>query len=291
MLDTTPRANLARAWPHFPAFAASPYAAKGFSLVAEVRRAVPVIGRISELRAEGTGRLENVMFRQEDGGAQKMAADLLLLHQGVAPNVNLANAIGCRHVWDPVLLSFRPALDEWGGSSVPGIWIAGDSAGIEGADAAAPAGTLAALQAAFLLDAIDRSARDQAAVAPRRARMRALRGRRFLDLLYQPAPQFRLPEGDTLVCRCEEVTAAQVEATLKLGVMGPNQMKIFLRCGMGPCQGRLCGLTVTEMIARGRGISPDAAGYYRLRPPVKPITLGELADVEKTPAEINAVVR
>jgi hypothetical protein len=73
--------------------------------------------------------------------------------------------------------------------------------------------------------------------------------------------------------------------------MGPNQMKIFLRCGMGPCQGRLCGLTVTEMIARGRGISPDAAGYYRLRPPVKPITLGELADVEKTPAEINAVVR
>jgi NADPH-dependent 2,4-dienoyl-CoA reductase/sulfur reductase-like enzyme len=119
MLDTTPRANLARAWPHFPAFAASPYAAKGFSLVAEVRRAVPVIGRISELRAEGTGRLENVMFRQEDGGAQKMAADLLLLHQGVAPNVNLANAIGCRHVWDPVLLSFRPALDEWGGSSVP----------------------------------------------------------------------------------------------------------------------------------------------------------------------------
>jgi len=73
--------------------------------------------------------------------------------------------------------------------------------------------------------------------------------------------------------------------------MGPNQLKIFLRCGMGPCQGRLCGLTVTEMIARARDISPQAVGYYRLRPPVKPITLGELADVEKTPAEISAVVR
>jgi NADPH-dependent 2,4-dienoyl-CoA reductase/sulfur reductase-like enzyme len=291
MLDTTPRANLSRAWPYFPAFAASPYAAKGFALLAEVRRAVRVIGRISELRAEGSECLTDVVFRQEDGAEQRLPADLLLLHQGVAPNVNLANAIGCRHVWDSVLLSFRPVLDEWGGSSIPGIAIAGDSAGIEGADAAAPAGTLAALQAAFCLDAIDVRARDKAAVAPRRARLRAGRGRRFLDLLYQPAPQFRLPEGDTVVCRCEEITAAQMQATLKLGVMGPNQLKIFLRCGMGPCQGRLCGLTVTEMIARAREISPDAVGYYRLRPPVKPITIGELADVEKTPAEIRAVVR
>jgi NADPH-dependent 2,4-dienoyl-CoA reductase/sulfur reductase-like enzyme len=291
LLDTTPRANLARAWPYFPAFAASPYAAKGFSLLAEVRRAVRVIGRVSDLRAEGSERLTDVAFRQEGGEEHKIPADVLLLHQGVAPNVNLANAIGCRHVWDPVLLAFRPTLDEWGGSSVEKVSIAGDSAGIEGADAAAPAGTLAALQAAFLLGAIDSRVRNQAAIAPRRARMQARRGRRFLDLLYQPAPQFRLPQGDTLVCRCEEVTAAQLETTLKLGVMGPNQLKIFLRCGMGPCQGRLCGLTVTEMIARARGISPEEVGYYRLRPPVKPITLGELADVEKTPAEIRAVVR
>ena len=68
-------------------------------------------------------------------------------------------------------------------------------------------------------------------------------------------------------------------------------MKSFLRCGMGPCQGRMCGLTVTEMIAAARGVAPDAVGYYRLRAPVKPITLAELASLSHSDAAIAAVVR
>ena len=62
-----------------------------------------------------------------------------------------------------------------------------------------------------------------------------------------------------------------------LGCQGPNQAKAFTRCGMGPCQGRLCGLTVTEVIAHERGVSPAEVGHYRIRPPIKPITLEELA--------------
>jgi hypothetical protein len=68
-------------------------------------------------------------------------------------------------------------------------------------------------------------------------------------------------------------------------------MKAFLRCGMGPCLGRLCGLTVTELIAAERGVAPEAVGYYRLRPPVKPITLAELANLPQTEAATGAVVR
>jgi len=68
-------------------------------------------------------------------------------------------------------------------------------------------------------------------------------------------------------------------------------MKAFLRCGMGPCQGRLCGLTVTELIAAERHMTPEQVGYYRLRPPVKPITLGELASLPIAEAERRAVER
>ncbi len=68
-------------------------------------------------------------------------------------------------------------------------------------------------------------------------------------------------------------------------------MKAFLRCGMGPCQGRLCGPTVVELIARGAEHARPEVGYYRLRPPVKPITLGELAALPQTDAAIKAVVR
>jgi hypothetical protein len=53
----------------------------------------------------------------------------------------------------------------------------------------------------------------------------------------------------------------------------------------------LCGLTVTEMIAAARGVAPGAIGYYRLRAPVKPITLAELASLPHTDAAIAAVVR
>src|SRR5262249_5527805 len=119
----------------------------------------------------------------------------------------------------------------------------------------------------------------------------AARGRAFLDTLFEPSAAFRIPSGNTTVCRCEEVTAAQITETISLGVEGPNQLKAFLRCGMGPCQGRMCGLTVSEMIAQARGVSPDAVGYYRLRPPVKPVPLQELAAMPKDDAAVQAVVR
>ena len=58
---------------------------------------------------------------------------------------------------------------------------------------------------------------------------------------------------------------------------GPNQLKAFTRCGMGPCQGRLCGPTVVETIADARGVPPDEVGYYRIRSPVSPVTVGDIA--------------
>ena len=174
---------------------------------------------------------------------------------------------------------------------MPGVFVAGDAAEIAGAEAADARGQLAALAVANALGRIDAKARDMTAEAPRAALRKALRGRAFLDARYRPPDEYRLPRGDTIVCRCEEVTAEQVIAAVRVGAAGPNQVKAFLRCGMGPCQGRLCGLTVSELVASERNISPEAAGYFRLRWPAKPITLGELAALKGTPAAERAVVR
>jgi NADPH-dependent 2,4-dienoyl-CoA reductase/sulfur reductase-like enzyme len=291
ILDTTPAGNRGRAMPHALPFLLSPYFAKGLKLLAEVRRRVTVIGGVTELRAEGDGRLREVVWRRGDEKEQRVGCDTLLLHQGVVPNINLANSIGCQQSWDETQLCFRPDVDEWGASSVEGISIAGDGAGISGALAAEHRGGLAALDAAVRLGAIERARRDAEAVPVRAALARAERGRAFLDALYQPPPAHRIPKGDTIVCRCEEVTAQQIVDTVALGCTGPNQMKSFLRCGMGPCQGRLCGLTVTELIAEARGATPAEVGYYRLRPPVKPITLAELAALPPDEAALRSVAR
>jgi len=140
-------------------------------------------------------------------------------------------------------------------------------------------------------DTHDGRMRDRAAAPLRRALADAARGRRFFDTLYRPADVFRIPAGDTIACRCEEVTAAAIAAAAVAGCTGPNQAKAFLRCGMGPCQGRLCALTVTEVIAQSRGVAPADVGTFRPRPPVKPLTLGELATLPVTPAAEAAVVR
>jgi NADPH-dependent 2,4-dienoyl-CoA reductase/sulfur reductase-like enzyme len=286
VLETAPRINWLRAMMHAPDFALSPYWSKGLALLREVKAKVPVI-RVDRIEAHGKDKLGEVVFGTS-AGERRMKVDLLLLHQGVVPNVNLALAAGVAHRWNGRQLCFEPVVDADFGTSAPGIAVAGDGAGIAGGTAAAERGRIAALAA---VQALKPGATVPNVQTIRQKLAREEMGRAFLDTLYQPAPAFRRPTGDTIVCRCEEVTAQQVRDTADLGCEGPNQMKAFLRCGMGPCQGRLCGLTVTELIADQRQSTPEAVGYYRLRPPVKPITLGELASLPKTDAERRAVER
>lgn len=89
------------------------------------------------------------------------------------------------------------------------------------------------------------------------------------------------PADQTVVCRCEEVTAGQIRTMAKIGRPGPNQIKAATRVGMGPCQGRQCGYTVNRLISAVQQRSPSDVGFYHIRPPLKPVTLGELASLHK----------
>ncbi len=175
---------------------------------------------------------------------------------------------------------------------MPGISVAGDGAGISGAEAAACLGRLCGLDAATRLGRITETEREKLASPTRDLLSRYARGRRFLDLMFQPPATFRRADAETIVCRCEEVTGGQIAQTVAdMGAIGPNQLKSYLRCGMGPCQGRLCGLTVTEMIAAARGVPPAEVGHYRLRFPIKPVTLAEIASLPHDEGDVRAVVR
>jgi NADPH-dependent 2,4-dienoyl-CoA reductase/sulfur reductase-like enzyme len=126
------------------------------------------------------------------------------------------------------------------------------------------------------------SANPSATAAPRRAaldRQRALRP--FLDRLYRPAASVLVPAEDaTIACRCEEVSVGRIRGAARLGAQGPNQLKAFTRCGMGPCQGRICGPIVSAVIADALSKPIAEIGTYRPRAPFKPITVGALADLD-----------
>jgi thioredoxin reductase len=289
ILDTLEAGRFMRALPHAPGFLRSPYYRVGAKLLREINDSVRIYHDVIALAALGNERLASVRFTANKRTVT-LLADQLLLHQGVVPEYHLADVIGCELQWDDVAICWKPRVNAWGASSVPGVYIAGDGAGIAGALAAEHSGRLAALAAATTLGRLDVHARDKLAEPHRHALARALRGRRFLEIVYRPQERFRLPDGDTLVCRCEEVTARDVIAAARHG-NGPNQVKAFSRCGMGPCQGRFCGLTVTELLARGRNVHPSAVGHFRSRFPVKPLTLAELASLPRSAADERAVVR
>jgi NADPH-dependent 2,4-dienoyl-CoA reductase/sulfur reductase-like enzyme len=277
ILETTPLANFSGALRSLPGFLFSRYALKGAVLLGEVLRKARVFWGVTGLSALGETRLETVAFRHR-GQERRMPARQLLLHQGVVPQVNLAMSAGVAHRWSEQRLAFEPILSAEFATSVEGIFIAGDTGGIGGADAAEASGTLAALAIAR------RHGKAQphhlaAEACARRGLSSALRGRDFLDRLYRPAEHFRKPADDVIICRCEEVTAGQIRALARRGVQGPNQAKAFSRAGMGPCQARQCGLSVCELMAEVQGCSPGEAGHMRIRAPVKPVTVAQMAQL------------
>jgi len=242
-------------------------------------RGVPVMSA-RDLVIEGRHRVESVRFRHR-GRTRSVQASLVLLHEGVIPNVHLTLAAGLDHTWDGRQHAFRPVVDEWGRTSEPGVLVAGDGARILGAEAAAETGRIAALDAAYRLGRIGADQRDALAGPHCAALARHRRFREFLDLTFEPGPASRRPSDPTVtVCRCEEVTVAELERVIADGCPGPNQAKAFTRCGMGPCQGRMCATVVSELFADRQHIGVGAVGHYRIRPPVKPVTVGELAGLE-----------
>jgi thioredoxin reductase/bacterioferritin-associated ferredoxin len=291
ILDTTPPENYRRALSKLPrALRAPSYLAKGIGMLAALHRRGVIIRHVTELKVkERTGGLAVTYSTGRAPQSRSIEADWVLLHQGVVPNVQVPRALDCAMRWNEDQACFVPVVDEWGETTVPRVFCAGDGAGIGGASVAAISGQLAAQRIARKLGAITEDAMGVLSRPLLRLRARHLAVRPFLDALYRPPLQFRVPaDPAVLVCRCEEVTAGEISQAVELGAIGPNQAKFFCRCGMGPCQGRMCGLTLTEMIAEKLSVPREQVGYFRVRPPIKPVRLSELASISPE-VELNEV--
>lgn len=282
VLDATPRPALARRLRRLgDAWHARHYLAKGGDMLTALRRAGVTVHRgLEALEAEGAGGLRAVRYRRQ-GRWQRVETRLLLTHFGVVPEPQLSRGLGLPHGWHDGQQAFVPYRDATTLAAAPGIWLAGDGAGIGGALNAEREGRLAALA---ILEAQGQAVDDERRPLLKAGR-RERKARRLLETLFR-VPDDWLPRqpDETLVCRCEAVTLGQLDVAMGQGAAGPNQLKAFTRCGMGPCQGRLCGESVTRLLADHLGTPHDAVGYYQVRPPLHAITLGELAAPAVPPA-------
>jgi len=282
LLDVQPLGNWLRAAPQLPkALLARHYLTKGLRYKRDLKAAgIPMLHGVQQLSAVGGDRLQALEFLHR-GRLQRIDTGLLLTHFGVIPQTHLSRAAGCRHRWDAVQQCWRPATDPWGATDLAAISVAGDGAGIGGARTAEHAGRLTALDAACRLGRIDAAQRDRLGRQDLTWMKQELWIRPFLDALFRPPTvMLRHPSDTEVLCRCEEVTAGDVRRAVGAGHRSPNAVKFFTRCGMGPCQGRQCAESVAQLIASETGQAPGDVEPYRVRTPLKPITIAELANLQ-----------
>ncbi len=283
LLDVTPLSNHLLALPKLPkALLAHHYLTKGIGYQIELKRAgIPLLFGVSDLRAEGEGYLQKVSFKHF-GKQKNIESELLLTHFGVIPHAWLTQSADCKHQWDDSQQCWRPEHDEWGNTSLDGIIVAGDGAGIHGARSAEHAGRLAGLEALFALGIISQTERNKQGIQDRKWMKDERYIRPFLEAYFKiPQSLLATADNDTIVCRCEEVTAGQIRDAVKKGHDNSNQVKFFTRCGMGSCQGRQCSNAVAHIVADEKGESVEKMGHFRGRPPVAPLTLDQLACLNK----------
>ncbi len=259
--------------------------ARGVAWLAALATArVPVFHRHAVARVEtldGRIRAEIVPIDRDwrpvaAAPTRVLEADCLLIGHGLVPSTELTRAIRAEHRFAPELGGWVPVSDGDGRTSVKGLYVAGDGAGLEGAAAAPLGGRLAGLAAALDLEALSTAQHAELARTTRRRRGRSARFGWAMTRLAAPRPGLvaAMPP-DTIVCRCEEVTRATLDGAIADGAGGLDQLKAWTRCGMGPCQGRMCGEAVAELLAMAVG-DRRAAGLWTGRAPLRPAPLADL---------------
>jgi hypothetical protein len=240
-------------------------------------------GRIV-VRAEGAECVERVVTMECDaagqtiaGSEQVEACDTLCVGYGFIPQVQLTRLLGCEHRYDALRGGWVPKFGSDMQTSVPGVFVAGEVAGIGGAYTALAEGWVAGLGA---VRALGHKIREMSLLSAQRERTTRRKFGDLVNAVFAVKPGvFGLIADDTLVCRCEEVTAGEIRAAVAAWGASAGAVKGVTRCGMGYCQGRICGSLLEELTARAAGCAREDVGGLSVRPPLKPVRVGELADL------------
>lgn len=206
------------------------------------------------IAADGKEQLESVTISR-GGELDTVACDYLACGFHLIPNVELPLLLGCAMSGDFV------QVDDFQRTTVPGIFCAGEPTGIGGVESALVEGQIAGLAAI---------GDEHEAKRLFRQREKGHRFARLLERTFRLRPELKsLCNVETLVCRCEDVPYSRLQRHTSW-----RAAKLHTRCGMGPCQGRVCGPAAEFLF----GWRLDS-----VRPPIFPATVESLAGV--APAE------
>jgi NADPH-dependent 2,4-dienoyl-CoA reductase/sulfur reductase-like enzyme len=249
---------------------------KGLHYIAWLRlHGVRIFEGATPVAIEGGEEVAGISFRDASGRARRLLCDAVGMGWGLKPETQLADLAGVPFDYDAGQQLWLPRRDAAGRSPVAHVFLAGDGARIAGADVAELAGTRAALAVLETLGIPTEAsvlARLDAAIARHAAFRRALD-----NAFPYPAALAAAVPDETILCRCEAITAGELRRAARETAMPPapevNRAKAFTRIGMGRCQGRVCGPAGAEILAAALGCTVADVGRLRGQPPVKPVPI------------------
>ena len=255
-------------WRHLPDLLSQPaLLARGMRYLRRLRRAgVPILRGCTLQSIAGQQQVEGATIVDNSGHAQSFDVDTVCIGYGFVPNTAMTHMLGCEHLCGAAI------HDEAMRTSDPQTFVAGDCGGVAGVLVAKAQGAIAGCFAAGA----------GAEAAPYQRQLVSLsRFRRAMDQIYPVTNDvYSHMTDDTIVCRCEEVTAGEIRDAIRAGTADANDIKKRTRAGMGYCQGCNCLPPIAAMLEREFGVDPTTMRGLTGRPPVQPVALHVLGAVQ-----------
>jgi len=221
-------------------------------------------------RVEGTSTVARAIVQPIADAAAPITIDCdsVCYGYGLMPATEIARLLGVEHEFVPERGGWVPVMADDGATSVPGLYLCGDGAGVIGAAAAS-------IQGARVGAALAGTSRTP--VNPSMLARAKRFGAAMTALAEPPAAALDAITPETIVCRCENLSRATLDDAIHAGAHTVNALKSATRCGMGACGGRVCEDTAAALIADATGLPRAAIGQATSRPPLRPVPLGVLA--------------
>jgi len=240
-----------------------------------------VVRILGEERVTGAVIVEvDRQWRALSGTETPVEVDTVCLGYGFIPGTDLTGLLGCEHRYDRIRGGWVVVHDAQMETTQRGIYVAGEVTGIGGAEVAIAEGRLAGAAAARSPNGNVQKGVDLRISATRR---QLVRPRAFADLLLESFP-FRpgiygIVTPSTVVCRCEEVTAGELEPFLTDSQGDFRFVRTMARPGMGLCQARICGPIVRDLLAQHFPQPLLDGSEPTPRTPIKPVPWPVLSEV------------
>lgn len=229
-----------------------------------------LINKVFKIENGISVEIQNIKNKQ----IKKLTTEVLAVGHGLTPSTDISRLLKINHTYNDLKGGWIPRLDKYFRSSMQGLYITGDGAGISGAIPAEDKGELAAY--ALLKDQniiSEKEFTNKTSRIIKRLNRYEIFAKGIAKLNFTPKDLINNISENTILCRCEDITKRDIINAVNNGAKNLNQIKSWTRFGMGPCQGRTCQYSVAKVASEELKCNVKDLGYLTGRTPLRPFPL------------------